>query len=230
MYLVLTIWCPRDGSRGLRWVCSDYKAGLQSMACSWVSSSGEPWMYAQAGDRVSEIITSNKWTVSFIWVFGEGWLGSRWLTPWYIFYKIEVINFNHKHRRAVVFLSDRSLTPFYAGTELRRCSCASELDPCHLLPQFSQRLAAHSQTLASFLASHNGSLHFSSKRLIYNPTPFYGRFLQKVTQSHTGLQLVWVPAERQRFNENKDVSPHREQDFNINNWHIWFSGRKTWWG
>lgn len=88
------------------------------------------------------------------------------------FIKFEVINFNHKHCRAVVSLSNRSLTLLYEGTKLRRCSWGFELAPCILLPRFGKRLAAHSQTLASFLVSHNGSLHFSSKRLIHNPHPF----------------------------------------------------------
>ncbi|XDA79240.1 hypothetical protein R6Z07F_009277 [Ovis aries] len=44
-------------------------------------------------------------------------------------------------------------------------------------------------------------------KLIHNYATFYGSFLQKVTQSDAGTPFVWIPVERQQFNENKEARP-----------------------
>ena len=69
--------------------------------------------------------------------------------------------------------------------------------------------------MADFLVFPQWKLSHLFKRLIHNYATFYGSFLQKVTQSDAGTPFVWVPEERQQFNDNKEARPERESDFNV---------------
>lgn len=143
----------------------------------------------------------------------------KWLRFWcftliviHYFYKVKKNLFNCHLRRAVILLKAKKIEPLTCYIfRLERRSWALKLAPCifpSIIWQNCSDLLSNIGLLPCFDTME--VFTFLPKGLFTIMQPCMEASYRKSHRTMRAPLLIWVPAERQRFNENKEARPHRE--------------------
>lgn len=134
-----------------------------------------------------------------------------------LFFKVKKNLFNCHLLRAVILLKAKKTEPLTLHIfRLKRCSWALKLAPCifpSIIWQNGSDLLPNIGLFPCFNTME--AFTFLPKGLFTIMQPWTEASCRKSRGVMQAPPFVWVPAERQRFNENEETRPHREEDSNV---------------